>query len=297
MQSRFNVHLQGIITLCIATLIAVIVQAQTSTPQNARRPVGELVVSRGATINNRAALAGETLFGGSRISTGKSGSAVLSLGKNGRIDLGADSDLVLSSSMLTVTGRLSAGRLRISTPAGSNLTIATARGNVTIDPRQSAIISITDDRDNLRVTSIIGESRISSGSRSERIPAGEQFIVSSSEWKRQIASREMLAAAASLNELTGIQKMQNVVSVTNLSGLGAANALNLPSSSMQRVVTTGNIINLFNTSVGISRALTLQPGTDRSTDVERFFDTTIICRDIDSPICRRRIIPTSGVNP
>jgi len=185
--------------------------------------------------------------------------------------------------------------MKISAPAGVSLIINTPKGIVITDPRQSSLVSVTATSDSLRVTTLVGESRIQSGTRTERVVAGEEFTVAGSNWSRRVASREMLAASITLSST------QDPATLAGGSGFVAGTlstaAAGIPSSTIQGAVTTGNILGLFNTSLGISRALSIQPGSDRPTDVERFFDTTLICRDMDSPICRRRIIPTSGIFP
>ncbi|MCY7391435.1 MAG: hypothetical protein LH647_08045, partial [Leptolyngbyaceae cyanobacterium CAN_BIN12] len=56
---------------------------------------GQLSLARQVSINGSDAIAGQTIFSGSRVKVANQGNAVLNLGRLGRIELGADSDFAL----------------------------------------------------------------------------------------------------------------------------------------------------------------------------------------------------------
>ena len=90
---------------------------------------GELSIS-GATpsqvsVNGQLANSGLTVLTGSLITTGPENSAVVSLGKLGRVELAPNTSLSLSFNETGVSGQLSSGRLMVSTNNGIASVITT----------------------------------------------------------------------------------------------------------------------------------------------------------------------------
>ena len=93
-------------------------------------PSGELSVSGQVTVNGQSAISGATVFSDSTVTTAANSSAVVSLGKLGRVELLPASSMKISFSDAGVSGMLEAGRARVSTPAGVGATISTKDGAV-----------------------------------------------------------------------------------------------------------------------------------------------------------------------
>src|SRR5213082_2878759 len=83
-----------------------------ATPQKAS---GELSVSGQVTVNGQAAISGATVFSDSTITTAAGSSAVVSLGKLGRVELFPNTTVKLSFSEANISGALDAGRVQIAT--------------------------------------------------------------------------------------------------------------------------------------------------------------------------------------
>src|SRR5215213_8398265 len=81
-------------------------------------PSGELSVSGQVTVNGQSAISGATVFSDSTITTAKGSSAVVSLGKLGRVELLPESSLKLSFTETGITGMLDSGRVRVSSSSG-----------------------------------------------------------------------------------------------------------------------------------------------------------------------------------
>src|SRR5215467_10565479 len=73
----------------------------------------EIMVTGQVTVNGQAAVSNSTIVSGSTIVTGPGSSALISLGKTGRIELQADSNLSLQFSDNSIVGVLSSGKLTI----------------------------------------------------------------------------------------------------------------------------------------------------------------------------------------
>lgn len=234
---------------------------------------GELAAASGATINGAPAVSGTTVFSNNRVRTARQGAAIVNVGKLGRLELGAESDLTMQFSTANLGGQLHNGRVIISTPMGIAISISTSKGLVTTDG-QAAVLTIEADGKQVRVVAHRGEAKLIANGNIERITAGEEIAqdIRSATWQRR---RLIDASALTANGLVGISGASQI----------AQPAL---ANSMQ----TGNatLTSLFNT--GIKLSLTrLTSGAGR--DPEQFFDTTITCRDNDSIFCRKR----SGVRP
>ncbi|MCV4820707.1 hypothetical protein OFM15_31995, partial [Escherichia coli] len=79
------------------------------------------------------AISSSTVLSGSTIATGANSSAIISLGKTGRIELLAESSLVLTFSESSIVGQLTAGKARVANAAGVATTITTKNATIIAD--------------------------------------------------------------------------------------------------------------------------------------------------------------------
>lgn len=97
-------------------------------------PTGDLSVVGEVSVNGTSAISGATVFSDSTITTSKNSSAVVSLGKLGRIEVLPESTMKLSFNGARITVRmLDAGRVRISSSPGTAVTATTRDGEATGD--------------------------------------------------------------------------------------------------------------------------------------------------------------------
>src|SRR5687768_4280975 len=94
---------------------------------------GEITVIGNVTVNGQPAVSNGTIISGSTIVTGADSNAVISLGKAGRVEVLANSNLVLNFSDNSIVGILSAGKARVSNAAGVAATITTRDTTVMAD--------------------------------------------------------------------------------------------------------------------------------------------------------------------
>lgn len=259
----------------VCSFIAVTVLLVSAVPVLAQssKVAGELAAASGATINGASAVSGTTVFTGSRVRTARQGAAIVNVGKLGRLELGAESDLTLQLSPGNIGGQLHGGQAVISAPMGIAISVSTPKGLVTTDG-QPAVLTIEADGKQVRVIAHRGEAKLIANGKIERITAGEEIAqdVRSAAWQRR---RLINAGAFRANGLVGI-----------------SGASQIAQPALANSTQTGNatLTSLFNT--GIKLSLTrLTSGANR--DPEQFFDTTITCRDHDNIFCRKR----SGVRP
>lgn len=133
MNSRLllNKALTMCLTIAIITTYSLVVLAAND------KIVGELVVSGKITngqnlfvkINGEAAQSGRSVFSGTTIATPENTTAVINLGKAGKIELAPNTTLSLSFTEKDITGDLSAGRVTVLS-ASRSVTVKTPQGNV-----------------------------------------------------------------------------------------------------------------------------------------------------------------------
>lgn len=103
---------------------------------------GEITVNGSVSVNGQPAVSSSTIVSGSTIVTGANSSAIINLGKNGRIEILDDSTLTLKFTENSITGILSTGKIRVSNAAGIGTTFTTANSTVIADAGQANSFSI-----------------------------------------------------------------------------------------------------------------------------------------------------------
>lgn len=136
-------------------------------------PSGELSVSGQVTVNGQSAISGATVFTDSTIVTAPNSSAIVSLGKLGRVELLPGSTMKLSFTMNSISGSLDAGRARISTMAGTSANITTKDGAVVADAAQASVFSIDTECGNTVIASQSGNVVLHAGDKVQQVAAGQ----------------------------------------------------------------------------------------------------------------------------
>ncbi len=129
------------------------------------RPTGELALVNGATVNNVPALAGTTLYSNSRIKTTNDGGAVIRLGKTGRIELGAGTDITLQLAPGIIGGTLSSGRIVISAPSDMQINLVTRDSSVISLPPQATRLVVDLRNGKTDVVAKSGAAKVATGGR------------------------------------------------------------------------------------------------------------------------------------
>lgn len=108
------VCLRTIVSLCL--IMTVLVSSSMVALANSVKPVGELVVNgksdKSVTVNGEPATSGRTIFAASTITTPEGMTAVLDLGKAGKIELAPNTTYNLNSDG-SLSGSLTAGTARV----------------------------------------------------------------------------------------------------------------------------------------------------------------------------------------
>lgn len=99
--------------------------------------MSEITVTGQVNVNGQSVVSNSTLTSGSTIVTGENSSAIINMGKNGRVEVLSDSSLTLNFSDNSITGMLTAGNVRVSNAAGIAATITTRNSTVIADAGQA----------------------------------------------------------------------------------------------------------------------------------------------------------------
>ena len=137
---------------------------------------GELSVVGEVAVNGQKATSGGTIFSGSAIVTAKNSSAIVSLGKLGRIELSANTSLRLNFADNSIQGLLDSGRARVSTPACISVNLTTKDGSVVVEGKQATAFTVNTENGNTVVGTETGVAELRSGATVTRIAAGENGV-------------------------------------------------------------------------------------------------------------------------
>lgn len=173
-------------TLITLTLVLAILWSCSMVVLAAQKTTGSLTVNGEVSINGTRAISGTTVFSDSTVTTAKGSSAVVSLGKLGRVEVLPDSRVNLSFNEAGVTCKLESGRVRVSTSSGVNASVTTVDGVVVAVAAQANTFTVDMTCGNTVVSTQAGrvELRFAGGSDVKQIAAGE----------RQTAGRPILGS-------------------------------------------------------------------------------------------------------
>jgi hypothetical protein len=179
MMSRQSTALRKVVAVvlmltvgCFYSLAPASIKAQATA-----EVTGELSASGQVTLNGVMAISGATVFNDSRVKTGRNATAMINLGKLGRIELGANSEMVLRFAEGVIGGNLLSGRAVVSAPAGVGISVVTAEGVTEVDGKQASAVTVDVSCGNTRVASSRGDAKVTSGNRVEYVAAGQEVAV------------------------------------------------------------------------------------------------------------------------
>jgi hypothetical protein len=129
-------------SITLMTLIAVWCVFSMSAMAAPADVMGEITVSGQVTVNGQAVASSSTITSGSTIVTGTNSTAIVSLGKNGRVEVLGDSSITLKFSGNSIVSMLTAGKVLVSNSAGIATTVTTRNATVIADAGQADSFSV-----------------------------------------------------------------------------------------------------------------------------------------------------------
>ncbi len=137
---------------------------------------GELSTIGQVTVNGQPAVSNSTVVSGSTIVTGANSSAIVSLGKTGRVELAADSNITLKFANNSIVGVLSSGKARVSNSSGVATTVTTKDAAVIADAGQANSFAVQVECSHTHVDTISGLVTMRSGTNDKQIAAGTDAV-------------------------------------------------------------------------------------------------------------------------
>ncbi|HEX8287109.1 MAG TPA: hypothetical protein VF556_03890 [Pyrinomonadaceae bacterium] len=133
---------------------------------------GVISVTGNVTVNGQPAVTNSTVVSGSTIVTGANSSAVINLGKIGRVELAADSNMTLKFADTNIVGILSSGKARVSNTSGIATTITTKDSAIIADAGQANSFAVEVECSHTHVDTISGLVTMRSGNNDKQVAAG-----------------------------------------------------------------------------------------------------------------------------
>jgi hypothetical protein len=137
---------------------------------------GEITVTGQVTVNGQPAVSNSTLLSGAVIVTAAGSSAVVSLGKLGRVEILADSNLTLRFTDNSIVGVLSSGKARVSNSAGTAATVTTKDTTVIADSGQADNFLVEVECSHTHVDTTSGVVTMRIGSTDKQVVAGTTAV-------------------------------------------------------------------------------------------------------------------------
>ena len=140
--------------------------------------MSEITVTGQVSVDGQAVVSGSTLTSGSTIVTAGNSSAIINMGKNGRVEILSDSSLTLNFTNTSITGMLMTGKVRVSNAPGIAATVTTKNSTVIADTGQANTFGVDvgcADEDRCTQTYVettIGLVTLRNGSTDKQVAAG-----------------------------------------------------------------------------------------------------------------------------
>ncbi len=104
--------------------------------------MGEITVNGQVSVNGQSVVSNSTIVSGSTITTGTNSSAIINLGKNGRVEVFSDATVSLKFTDNSILGMLSSGKVQVSNSSGIATSFTTKNATVVADSAQTNTFSI-----------------------------------------------------------------------------------------------------------------------------------------------------------
>jgi len=125
-------------------------------------------------VNDQPANLNSDIASESTITTAKGSSAVVSLGKLGRLELKPNTKVKLSFTDSSLTAMLDSGRVRVSSSVGTTATVKTADGEIVANPGRATEFTVDLTCGDTLVSTQSGKVELRAGNAVKQIAAGSQ---------------------------------------------------------------------------------------------------------------------------
>jgi ferric-dicitrate binding protein FerR (iron transport regulator) len=169
-------RVSALTVFCLIVLSSIAGINGATTPQTKER-TGTVVfnhVEGTVTLNGQPAVAHSTIASGSSVATGAKSSAVVSLGKLGRVEMTENSTMKLDYADTGLTAMLEAGRVRVSSSSSTIPTVKTDDAEIVGDQKRANDFTVDVKCGDTLVAVKKGTVELRAGSTVKQIAAGNQ---------------------------------------------------------------------------------------------------------------------------
>jgi len=152
---------------CVYSMVAFALPADSA---------GEITVTGQVTVNGQPAVSNSTIMSGAVIATAQNSSAIVSLGKSGRVEILADSNMTLRFTDNSIVGTLTTGKAHIANSAGTATTITTKDTTVIADSSQADNFMVEVECSHTHVDTTTGVVTMRIGSSDKQVVAGSTAV-------------------------------------------------------------------------------------------------------------------------
>ena len=137
---------------------------------------GVITVTGQVTVNGQPTVSNSTFVSGGTIATGADSTAIISLGKTGRVELLADSTVTLKFTENSIIGIMSAGKARVSNAAGVATTFTTKDATILADAGQANTFALEIECSHTHVDTLSGLVTMRTGTSDKQVAAGTDAV-------------------------------------------------------------------------------------------------------------------------
>lgn len=196
--------------LCIVVLVGNLFLQPIAAIASTAPATGQLSFARQVTVNGKEATAGQTLFNGDRVRVAGLGSAVINLGKRGRIELGKDTEFVMSLTDDMIGGEMAYGCMGIIASSGTNTSVKTNQGTVSSDGNEPNSYFLGQRGQQGRLIPSLGEAKmLMMDGKTENIPTGTSLDIDSPNGQNLLYRRNASTCTSSMSCACGLYDPNN----------------------------------------------------------------------------------------
>ena len=133
---------------------------------------GEISVTGQVTVNGQPAVSNSTILSGAVVNTAQGSSAVVSLGKLGRVEIQEGTTVTLRFSETGIIAMVDTGKVRVSAPAGVASTVTTKNATFVGDASQANNYLVEAECSHTHIDTASGSVTMREGSSDKQVVAG-----------------------------------------------------------------------------------------------------------------------------
>jgi len=137
---------------------------------------GDLTVTGQVTVNGQPAVSNSTITSGAVITTAKGSSAVVSLGKLGRVEVQEETTATLRFSDNNIIASVDMGKVLVSNASGVATTVTSKNATFIADPGQADNFAVEVECSHTHVDTLTGSVTMREGSNDKHVAAGSTAV-------------------------------------------------------------------------------------------------------------------------